>query len=104
MQDALRRLLRSGLIFRRRGPPHAIYAFKHALVRDVAYESLLRSKRQQLHARIAHVLETRFADTIRNEPELIAWHYTEAGLADEASRYWLIAGVVATTLVRDARS
>jgi predicted ATPase/class 3 adenylate cyclase len=92
LQQALERLLRSGLVFRRRGAPHAIYVFKHALVRDVAYESLLRSKRQQLHGRIAHLLETRFADTIRNEPELIAWHYTEAGLAEEASRYWLIAG------------
>jgi predicted ATPase len=92
LQHALGRLLRSGLVFRRRRPPHAIYAFKHALVRDVAYESLLRGKRQQLHARIAHVLETRFSDTIRNEPELIAWHYTEAGLADEASGYWLVAG------------
>ena len=65
--------------YRRGTPPDATYTFKHALVQDAAYDSLLKSKRQQLHARIAQVLEEDFADRVANEPELLAHHYTQAG-------------------------
>jgi predicted ATPase len=69
-----------------------IYVFKNALVQDVAYESLLKSKRQQLHTRITQLLEKHFPDTVENAPELLAHHYAEAGLADSAVDYWLKAG------------
>ena len=66
-------------MFRRGTPPDATYTFKHALVQDAAYDSLLKSKRQQLHAQIAQVLEEDFAERVANEPELLAHHYTQAG-------------------------
>ena len=72
------------LVFRRGAPPDATYAFKHALVRDAAYQSLLKSRRQQLHARIAAVLEERFPETAAAEPELLAHHCAEAGSAERA--------------------
>ena len=92
LQEALGQLVLSELVFRRGTPPHATYAFKHALVQDTAYESLLRSKRQHLHARIANVLEERFPGTAEMEPELLAHHYTGAGLAADALGYWQRAG------------
>ena len=64
------------------------YTFKHALVQDVAYQSLLKSKRQQLHARIAEVLEERFTDFAKTSPELLAHHFAEAGLVEQAIVYW----------------
>jgi predicted ATPase len=88
----LRQLTQSELVFRRGVPPHAIYTFKHALVQDAAYASLLRSRRQQLHARIAEVLEREFPARIETEPELLAHHYTQAGLVSEAVDYWRRAG------------
>ena len=92
LDSALHQLVASELIFRRGTPPTATYSFKHALVQDAAYQSLLKSKRQQLHARIAEVLEERFPGRIEAEPELLAHHYTEAGLAQPALGYWLRAG------------
>ena len=96
LNEALDRLVEAALVFRRRDPPDASFAFKHALVRDAAYSGLLRSRRQQLHALIARALEERFPETAEAEPELLAWHYTEAGLADPGSRYWLAAGRLAS--------
>jgi predicted ATPase len=76
------------LLFRQGLPPHATYLFKHALVRDVAYGSLLRGQRQQLHGRIADVLGEHFPTTVEAEPEVMAHHYREAGMADAASTYF----------------
>src|SRR5262249_24819233 len=70
----------------------ARYFFKHALIQDMAYQSLLKSTRQQLHQQIAHVLEMRFPDTKERQPELLAHHYTEAGLIAQAIPYWQQAG------------
>ena len=90
--SALNKLAAAELIFRRGIPPAATYSFKHALVQDAAYQSLLRSKRQQLHGRIAKVLEQRFPDTVAAEPELLAHHYTAAGLTAQAIAHWRKAG------------
>src|SRR4029450_11495555 len=73
-------------------PPQAIYRFKHALIQEEAYQSLLRSTRQQHHQRIAQVLEAQFPDTAETQPELLAHHYTEAGLNAHAVPYWQRAG------------
>jgi predicted ATPase len=79
-------------VFRRGEPPEAVYSFKHALVRDAAYESLLKSRRHQLHGQIARTLEERFPEVVATEPEIVAHHFTEAGLFESASNYWLKAG------------
>jgi len=79
-------------VFRRGEPPDAVYSFKHVLVRDAAYESLLKSRRQQLHGQIARALEESFADIAASQPEIVAHHFTEAGLAEPAIDYWLKAG------------
>ena len=85
---ALDHLLASGLVFRRGSPPDAVYTFKHALVQDEAYESLLRRRRRQLHLRIAETIETAFADRAAAEPELLAHHFTEANEIEKAVTYW----------------
>jgi class 3 adenylate cyclase len=92
LQKALTLLVAANIIFGRGTPPNAIYSFKHALVQDVAYEAALRRTRQQLHARIAATLEEKFPDTTANRPELVAHHYTSAGLAAKAAEFWLKAG------------
>jgi predicted ATPase len=92
LDDALAQLVGAELIYRRGTPPDAEYAFKHALVQDAAYSTLLRSRRQQLHSRIGSVLETQFPDVGEAHPELLAHHFTEAGLVDRAVEYWLKAG------------
>jgi predicted ATPase len=92
LRDALEKLVRAELLFRRGVPPNAQYTFKHALVQDVAYASLLRANRQQLHARIARAYETRFPEVVHAQPELVAFHFTEAGLSDAAIEYWQRAG------------
>jgi class 3 adenylate cyclase/predicted ATPase len=92
---ALARLVKSGLIFQRGTPPEAVYVFKHALVQDVAYASLLKSRRSELHGRIAAALEVRFADLVARQPELLARHLTAAGLTDRAIDFWLRAGQLA---------
>src|SRR5262249_31926808 len=92
LQAGLQQLVTAELLCQRGTPPQAIYSFKHALVRDTAYQSLLRSKRQQLHQQVAQVLETRFAETVAMQPELVAQHYTEASLVGQALPYWQQAG------------
>ena len=96
LRSALDQLVASELVFRRGTPPAAIYTFKHAMVQDVAYQSLLKSRREQLHARIARVLEERFPEAAVTEPEMLAQHYTAAGLHDQAVDYWHRAGQRAT--------
>ena len=95
LDDALARLGESGLAFRRGTPPDAIYTFKHALVQDAAYDSLLKSRRQELHGKIARVIEARFPNTKTTEPEVLAHHLTEAGHAEAAIPLWQAAGEVA---------
>jgi class 3 adenylate cyclase len=92
LDEALEQLVTTGLVFRRGTPPDAIYTFKHALVQDAAYDSLLKSRRSQLHGTIARVLEERSPATRETEPELLAHHYTAAGLIEEAIPCWLKAG------------
>jgi class 3 adenylate cyclase/predicted ATPase len=89
---ALDRFVAAELVFCRGVPPATSYIFKHALVRDAAYESLLRKRRQELHARIAHAIETRFPQMLEAQPELVARHFGEAGLLEKAIAYWLQAG------------
>jgi hypothetical protein len=95
LQPALDRLVAAGLLFRQGSPPHATYLFKHALVQDAAYGTLLRGPRQELHARIAAATETRMPERVEREPELLAYHYAEAGQPDTAAGYWLAAGRLA---------
>src|SRR5262249_34468620 len=95
--SALHRLIAAGLLFRQGMPPHATYLFKHALVQDVAYSSLLRSKRRQLHAEIASILESQFPDTVDTRPGLISHHYKSAGKFDRAIPYSIRAGDVAAS-------
>ena len=95
LQDALQQLINSELIFRRGTAPDSTYTFKHALVQDSAYESLLKSRRQQLHQRIASVLQDQFDQTVRTQPELLAHHLTEAGNHDQAIPHWYQAGLLA---------
>jgi predicted ATPase len=90
--SALDRLIAAGLLFRQGTPPHAIYLFKHALVQDAAYGTLLREPRRALHARIAETLENQFAETAENRPELLARHFTEARLIEKAAVLWGKAG------------
>jgi len=87
LKQGLAQLEQAGLLFRRGEPPDAVYSFKHALVRDAAYESLLKSRRQQLHGQIARTLEERFADILTSQPEIVAHHFTQAGLVDPAIDY-----------------
>jgi class 3 adenylate cyclase/tetratricopeptide (TPR) repeat protein len=96
LDAGLERLTASGLISRRGTPPSATYAFKHALVQDAAYATLLRSRRQQLHANIAKVLVKQFPTMVESLPEVVAHHFTEAGLASEAIGYWRKAGRLAS--------
>jgi hypothetical protein len=92
LDDALVGLVGAELIYRRGTPPDAEYTFKHALVQDAAYSTLLRSRRRQLHGRIAATLEDRFPDTVAAQPALLARHCEEAGLTEKAVEYWLAAG------------
>ena len=92
LQQGLHQLVEAELLYQRGRPPEATYLFKHALIQDAAYQSLLRSTRQQHHQHIAHVLEERFPKTAATQPELLAHHYTEAGLTEQAIAYWQRAG------------
>jgi class 3 adenylate cyclase/predicted ATPase len=92
LDDALERLIASGLAFRRGTPPEATYTFKHALVQEAAYDSLLKSRRQELHLKITQVIEERFPGIKVTEPEVLAHHLTAAGLADAAISAWRAAG------------
>jgi predicted ATPase len=95
LRSALDRLATAELIFARGAPPAASYVFKHALVQDAAYETLLKSKRQQLHGRIAKALEDKFPEVPLSQPEIVAHHYTEAGLHETAVAWWGKAGDLA---------
>ena len=92
LQSALDRLIEAGLLFRQGAPPDASYLFKHALVQDAAYGTLLRERRRALHARIADAIEESFADIAENQPELLAKHCAEAGSDERAIKYWRTAG------------
>ena len=92
LESGLDQLVASELVFRRGAPPDAAYSFKHALVKDAAYQSLLKSRRQQLHARVSQVFEERFPGVVETQPELLAYHLTEAGLDERAAEAWARAG------------
>jgi tetratricopeptide (TPR) repeat protein len=92
LQGALAQLVEAEIVVQRGLPPQATYTFKHALIQDVAYQSLLRSTRQQYHQRIAQVLAERFPETAEMQPEVLAQHYTAAGLHAQALPYWQRAG------------
>jgi predicted ATPase len=88
LQRGLHQLVAAELLYQQGLPPEATYLFKHALIQATAYQSLLKSTRQQYHQRIAHVLEAQFLETTEGQPELLAHHYTEAGLNEQAVGYW----------------
>ena len=92
LQSALDRPMAAGLLWRQGALPHATYLFKHALVRDAAYGTLLREPRRALHARIAEALESQFTDIAESQPELLARHCTEAGQIEKAVDLWGKAG------------
>jgi class 3 adenylate cyclase/predicted ATPase len=92
LQRALGQLVQAELLYQQGVPPQATYLFKHALIQDTAYQSLLKSTRQQYHQRIAQVLAEHFPETAETQPELLAHHYTEAGLTEQAIPYWQRAG------------
>jgi len=100
LQEALEGLTGAGLLFRQGVPPFATYLFKHGLVQDAAYGTLLRERRRALHDRIAESLETQFPEIAENQPELLARHCTEAGLIEKATAFWAKAG--RRSLVRSA--
>ena len=92
LEDTLSQLIEAELVFRRGIPPEVTYVFKHALVQDAAYGGLLRTQRQELHARVARELETKSPELADTAPELLAHHLTAAGFADRAVTYWQRAG------------
>jgi predicted ATPase len=92
LNSALNQLIAAGLLFREGAPPHASYLFKHVLVQDAAIAALPRERRRALHARIAETLESQFAEMANYEPEVLARHFTEAGLIANAARQWGKAG------------
>ena len=92
LESGLRQVAESGLLLQRGVVPQSVYSFKHALVRETAYSGLLKSRRVQLHAALARVLESQFPEIVDAQPEILAHHFSEAGLNDSAVRYWLQAG------------
>jgi class 3 adenylate cyclase/tetratricopeptide (TPR) repeat protein len=97
LQNALNQLIRSGLLQRSGKLPAASYRFKHALIRDAAYESLLKANRQELHRRISTVLSAQFPDLPDTEPELLAYHLTQSGAVQQAIPFWVRAGLHAAS-------
>jgi predicted ATPase len=96
LQQGLRQLVEAKLVYQSGRPPQATYLFKHALIQDTAYQSLLKSRRQQLHQQVAQVLVKKFPQTIETQPEVVAHHYTEAGSIEHALPYWQQAGNLAS--------
>jgi predicted ATPase len=92
LQEGLHQLVDAELLYQRGRPPRAKYIFKHALVQDAAYQSLLKRTRQYYHRQVAELLESRFPEIVQTQPELVAHHYTEAGLAEQAGEHWYKAG------------
>src|SRR4029453_11821924 len=88
LQQGLQQLVEAELLYQQGLPPQATYLFKHALIQEAAYQSLLKSTRQQFHQHIAQVLEAQFPETTETQPELLAHHYTEAGLLAQALPWW----------------
>jgi|CXWL01.1.fsa_nt_gi class 3 adenylate cyclase/tetratricopeptide (TPR) repeat protein len=99
LDSELEKLVDAGLVSRSGAPPDAVYLFKHALVQDAAYDSLLKSRRSELHARIARVLENDFADRVATRPEWLAYHHTQAGHITQAIPLWRRAGTLAVARV-----
>jgi class 3 adenylate cyclase/tetratricopeptide (TPR) repeat protein len=97
LKTELTKLVKAGILFQKGKPPRSSYTFKHALLQDAAYQSLLRKKRQQFHGRFAAALETRFSDRVESAPELLAHHWTEAGDYTKGVTYWRKAGLRAQT-------
>ena len=92
LQDGLSQLVEAELLYQRGRPPRAKYIFKHALIQDAAYQSLLKRTREQCHRQVADLLESRFPETVETQPELLAHHHTEANSPQTAVGYWLKAG------------
>src|SRR5262249_41988226 len=92
LRYGLARLVEAEVLYARREQPAATYTFKHALIQETSYQSLLKRARRQLHARVAQVLEERFPERVASEPEVVARHYDQAGLAMPASGHYLRAG------------
>jgi predicted ATPase len=95
LQSGLGQLVVDELLYQRGRPPRSRYLFKHALIQDAAYQSLLKRTRQQYHQQVARLLEDRFPEVASTQPELVAHHYTEANCPAEAIAYWLRAGTTA---------
>jgi len=92
LRHSLGQLVEAELLYQRGRPPRSRYIFKHALLQDAAYQSLLKRKRQQYHRQVAELLEERFPETVEAQPELLAHHYGEAGLSERALVHWMRAG------------
>src|SRR5262249_17458572 len=99
--EGLERLVEAEVVFERGEPPQATYVFQHALLQEVAYESLLKRTRQQLHTRVAQALETQFADRTAAQPEIVARHYHAAGLLESAIAHYQRAGTQAAARSAD---
>src|SRR4029077_4528473 len=97
LQSGLGQLVVDELLYQRGRPPRSRYLFKHALIQDAAYQSLLKRTRQQYHQQVAKLLEDRFPEVASTQPELVAHHYTEANCPAQAITYWLRAGVAAAS-------
>ncbi len=93
LRDELAKLVTAEILYPKGRPPQGSYLFKHALIQDAAYQSLLKTRRQEFHRRVAQVLEERFAETVETRPEVVAQHYTEAGLTRPAVDWWEKAGL-----------
>jgi predicted ATPase len=93
LQAELTKLVQADLLYQKGRPPRCVYTFKHALLEDAAYNSMVKGKRQQFHQRVAEALASRFPETAQTQPEVLAHHFTEAGLASQGIRYWLEAGL-----------
>src|SRR5262245_40900698 len=92
LEAELSRLARADILFSKCRPPRCTYTFKHALLEDALYNALVKAQRQELHCRVGEVLESQFPQTAEAQPELLAHHFTEAGLTEEAVGYRLKAG------------
>ena len=96
LSASLKQLVQSDIIVERGDPPNAIYSFKHALLRDAAYQTILKSRKRDLHRRVAETLELRFPDMARSEPEVIAHHYTQADITERSLHFWRAAAMKAS--------
>jgi predicted ATPase len=93
LQAERAKLVQAEILYQKGRPPRCSYIFKHALIEDAAYNSLVKGKRQQFHRRIAEALEAKFPQTVETQPELLAYHFTEAGLTGKGIDYWLKSGL-----------